>query len=75
MHADLSEYNLLYFKGDVWVIDVSQSVENDHPMALDFLRSDCSIMNTFFGKKGIRVLTTKEFFDFVTDLSLGNDYE
>ena len=31
VHADFSEYNLLYQKGIVYVIDVSQSVEHDHP--------------------------------------------
>jgi len=51
VHADLSEYNLLYHKDEVWVIDVSQAVENDHPMALDFLRRDVSIVQEFFGKK------------------------
>lgn len=41
VHADLSEYNLLWYKKRLHVIDVSQSVEHDHPRALDFLRMDC----------------------------------
>ena len=53
VHADFSEYNLLYFKEEVYVIDVSQSVEHDHPMALEFLRRDCSNINEFFKKKGL----------------------
>jgi serine/threonine-protein kinase RIO1 len=28
-------------QGHLWIIDVSQSVELDHPRALDFLREDC----------------------------------
>eukprot|EP00349_Pseudokeronopsis_sp_Brazil_P012270 CAMPEP_0202976154 /NCGR_PEP_ID=MMETSP1396-20130829/74958_1 /ASSEMBLY_ACC=CAM_ASM_000872 /TAXON_ID= /ORGANISM="Pseudokeronopsis sp., Strain Brazil" /LENGTH=215 /DNA_ID=CAMNT_0049712963 /DNA_START=249 /DNA_END=896 /DNA_ORIENTATION=+ len=48
VHADFSPYNLLYFKGEVHVIDVSQSVEHDHPMALEFLRRDCVNINDFF---------------------------
>jgi hypothetical protein len=31
-----------YYKGEAYVIDVSQSVEHDHPHALDFLRMDCT---------------------------------
>ena len=38
VHADLSEYNMLYWQGHVVLIDVSQSVETDHPRALEFLR-------------------------------------
>lgn len=34
VHADLSEYNMLYFNENVYIIDVSQSVEHDHPNAL-----------------------------------------
>lgn len=31
VHADLSEYNILFHDGHLCVIDVSQSVEHDHP--------------------------------------------
>ena len=75
VHADLSEYNLLYYKDEVWVIDVSQAVEHDHPMALDFLRRDCSIVQEFYSKKLQRVLTTQDTFSFVTDLSIENEDE
>jgi RIO kinase 1 len=42
VHADLSEYNILYHEESLVIIDVSQSVEHDHPMALEFLRIDCT---------------------------------
>ena len=41
VHADLSEYNILYHAGCCWFIDVSQSVEPHHPEALTFLYRDC----------------------------------
>jgi RIO kinase 1 len=67
VHADLSEFNMLHFKDEIFVIDVSQSVEHDHPHALEFLRKDCTNINDFFRKKNVPVLTVKELFDFVTD--------
>uniref|UniRef100_A0A3Q2Y1C3 Serine/threonine-protein kinase RIO1 n=1 Tax=Hippocampus comes TaxID=109280 RepID=A0A3Q2Y1C3_HIPCM len=70
VHADLSEFNMLYQHGQVYIIDVSQSVEHDHPHALDFLRKDCSNVNEFFGKRGVAVMTVRELFDFITDLSI-----
>jgi hypothetical protein len=48
VHADLSEYNILYFQKQLYFIDVSQAVEHEHPRALDFLRKDCSNINAFF---------------------------
>ena len=69
VHGDLSEYNLLYHKGKAFVIDVSQSVEHDHPNALEFLRKDINNLNEFFKKKGVNVLTVKEMFDFVVDVA------
>jgi len=75
VHADLSEYNLLWHRNEIWIIDVSQSVEHDHPMALDFLRRDCSIMNDFFDKKKLNVLGIQQVFNFTTDISIAEDDE
>ena len=68
VHGDLSEYNLLWHRNQVYVIDVSQSVETDHPSALDFLRSDVANVNDYFRKGAARltVMTTRQLFEFVT---------
>lgn len=67
VHADLSEFNLILLDDDIYVIDVSQSVEQDHVMALEFLRKDCTNVNEYFRKKEVATLTTRELFDFITD--------
>lgn len=67
VHADLSEFNILYHEGSVVIIDVSQSVEQEHPQAFEFLRKDCANVSDFFRKKGVSTMTIKELFDFVTD--------
>lgn len=51
VHADLSEYNSIVHNDKLYIIDVSQSVEPDHPMALDFLRMDIKNVNDFFTRK------------------------
>lgn len=70
IHADLSEYNLLYWQEKLFMIDVSQSIEHDHPHALDFLRRDCFNVNNFFRKKGVLTFKLKQVFDFVTQLNI-----
>ncbi|XP_065223898.1 serine/threonine-protein kinase RIO1 [Planococcus citri] len=67
VHADLSEFNILYHKKTVYIIDVSQSVEHEHPHALEFLRKDCTNITDFFSKKGVATMSVKELFDFITD--------
>ena len=66
VHADLSEYNILYHNDKLWLIDVSQSVEHDHPRSLEFLRMDIKNVNDFFRRKGVDVLSEKTTFGFVT---------
>eukprot|EP00771_Trimastix_marina_P001855 gnl/Trimastix_PCT/2960.p2 GENE.gnl/Trimastix_PCT/2960~~gnl/Trimastix_PCT/2960.p2 ORF type:complete len:498 (-),score=191.59 gnl/Trimastix_PCT/2960:1377-2810(-) len=70
IHADLSEYNMMYYQGRAYIIDVSQSVEHNHPHALEFLRMDARNVNNFFRKYRVRTLSAKELFDFVVDPSL-----
>lgn len=101
VHADLSEYNILYHvddtpapsssqaaeseavpessepnsgngntdiqkHGHLYIIDVSQSVEHDHPHAFDFLRADLRNIEDFFGKRGVHCLGLRRAFEFVT---------
>ena len=66
VHADLSEYNILYHDGHLYVIDVSQSVEHDHPHAFDFLRSDIKNVEEFFGRFGVECLGLRRCFEFIT---------
>ncbi|KAB2038282.1 hypothetical protein ES319_D03G135300v1 [Gossypium barbadense] len=67
VHGDLSEYNILYYEGHLYIIDVSQAVDLDHPHALDFLREDCIHVSDFFRKHGVAVMTIRELFDFIVD--------
>ncbi|GIZ45665.1 hypothetical protein CKM354_000882200 [Cercospora kikuchii] len=65
VHADLSEYNLLYYKDTLYVIDVSQSVEHDHPRSLEFLRMDIKNVSDFFKRKGVDTLSERSVFGFI----------
>ncbi|KAG6831920.1 hypothetical protein H0H92_006521 [Tricholoma furcatifolium] len=73
VHADLSEYNILYHEGHLCIIDVSQSVEHDHPAAFDFLRKDIKNVEEFFGRLGVRCLGLRRCFEFVTLPQLTED--
>ena len=66
VHADLSEYNILYHQDKLWIIDVSQSVEHDHPRSLEFLRMDIKNVTDFFRRNGVDTLSERTTFGFVT---------
>jgi RIO kinase 1 len=50
VHADLSEFNVLY-EGEPVIIDMGQSVTLDHPMARKFLERDVTNIARYFQKK------------------------
>ncbi|KAH6668943.1 RIO1 family-domain-containing protein [Halenospora varia] len=66
VHADLSEYNVLYHQKKLFIIDVSQSVEHDHPRSLEFLRMDIKNVSDFFRRKNVSVLSEQSIFGFIT---------
>ncbi|CDO71483.1 hypothetical protein BN946_scf184909.g77 [Trametes cinnabarina] len=53
-------------RGHLWIIDVSQSVEHDHPHAFDFLRADLRNIEDFFSKRGVHTLGLRRSFEFIT---------
>jgi RIO kinase 1 len=53
VHADLSEFNILYFNKEPIIIDMSQSLLTSHPMAMDFLKRDIKNILKFFKIKGV----------------------
>lgn len=60
IHADLSEYNILWYKDQCHFIDVSQSVEPSHENAFYFLLRDCTNISKFFSKKCVPGVSTPE---------------
>lgn len=70
VHADLSEYNTLVNNDKLFIIDVSQSVQPEHPMSLDFLRMDIKNVNLYFEKMGIPIFPERIIFQFVISESL-----
>lgn len=71
VHADLSEYNLLYYKSKLYIIDVSQSVEHDHPRSSEFLRMDIKNITDYFKRQGVDVYAERTVFEFITSSDHG----
>ncbi len=60
VHGDLSEYNIMMWKGKPVIFDVAQAVPTSHPMAEFFLRRDIANVNRFFSRLGVKVLSVDE---------------
>jgi RIO kinase 1 len=68
VHADLSEYNILY-SDRPYVIDMGQAVTLDHPKARAFLVRDIANVNRYFGHL-CSVREDREIFREITGLSV-----
>jgi RIO kinase 1 len=72
VHADLSVYNLLWWEGVLWIIDVPQAVEigtNEH--ALDFLHRDLVNVSAWFAARGVAFDASRLFGELVA-VAFGN---
>jgi RIO kinase 1 len=65
VHGDLSEYNIMMWKGRPVVFDVSQAVSIQHPMADFMLRRDLANVNRFFSKLNVKVHSVEELYKMV----------
>jgi len=55
VHADLSEYNILWHEGEPWFIDVGQGVTDQHPHSEEFLVRDVTRLVHWISKQGYDV--------------------
>jgi len=53
VHGDLSEYNIVFHEGQLYIIDLGQAVTIHHPNADDFLERDCRNIANFFARQGV----------------------
>ena len=54
VHADLSPYNLLWWRERLWMIDFPQAVDLlQNPHGFDLLHHDVITMTTWFARKGV----------------------
>jgi RIO kinase 1 len=67
VHGDLSEYNLMTWKGKLVMFDMSQSVPTSHPLAQELLNRDITNVNRFFSRQGLNVLANEEIYKQVTE--------
>jgi len=66
VHGDVSEYNVMIWKGHPVLFDMSQAVPLSHPMASFLLQRDLINMNRFFSRLGVNVPSVEECYEKVT---------
>ncbi len=67
VHADLSEYNILYYRKKPVIIDVGQAVLTEHMNAKDFLVRDIENINRYFRGLEVNVLSRDEALRTITE--------
>lgn len=66
VHADLSEYNIMIWKNEPVLFDVSQSVLLEHPMANRFLQRDLENLHRYFKRLDVTIPSQEEMYRWVT---------
>jgi RIO kinase 1 len=66
VHGDLSEYNIMVWRGRPIIFDMSQAVPLVHPMSDFLLRRDLTNFNKYFSRLGVKVPSVEESYKRVT---------
>ncbi|MGQ4871398.1 MAG: RIO1 family regulatory kinase/ATPase [Candidatus Thorarchaeota archaeon] len=64
VHADLSEYNILWHDAPVF-IDVSQAVLTEHPRSREYLFRDIQNVTNYFRRLGVETEDPRVIFDYI----------
>jgi RIO kinase 1 len=67
VHGDVSEYNVMIWRGRPILFDMSQAVPLVHPMAQYLLNRDLINLNKYFSRLGVQVLSIEEAYRKVTE--------
>jgi RIO kinase 1 len=72
VHADLSAYNLLWWKGRLVIIDLPQAVEfTTNTDAFELLHRDMANVGGWFGRRGLPIDVEAVYAELVTLAWLG----
>jgi RIO kinase 1 len=71
VHGDLSEYNIMIWRGKAVIFDMSQAVPLVHPMADFLLHRDLTNLNKYFSRLGVKVPSVDESYKRVISLDEG----
>ncbi len=63
VHGDLSEYNIMIWKNEPVIFDLSQSVTLEHPMAEIFVKRDIMNINIYFATLGTDVIPATDAYN------------
>ena len=66
VHGDLSEYNLMTWKGELVMFDMSQSVPTSHPLSQFLIKRDIENVNRFFSRLGVKIIPNDRIYKQVT---------
>ena len=60
VHGDISEYNVMVWRGKPVLFDLAQAVLLSHPLANTFLDRDLRNLHRYFKKLGVQVLSIED---------------
>jgi RIO kinase 1 len=73
VHGDLSEYNIMMWRGHPVIFDVSQAVATEHPMAERLLMRDILNLNRYFSQIGVETEPEDVVYEKVVGKSVDQD--
>jgi RIO kinase 1 len=73
VHGDLSEYNIMVWRGHPVIFDVSQAVDTEHPIANRLLMRDILNLNRYFHQIGVETEDESDIYDQVVKTTVDQD--